>query len=247
MIDTFEKEGVLFKFKDICESNKFREWFISNFGNWESETFACFKQVANKDRICLDIGAFIGMTPIWLCKNFKHVICVEADKLSVKSLEDNLNLSDCKNFTIKHNAFFNKKTQLLFGSNNFRKCELNESMSQIKFKQTKTDDYYIETIVLSELVSGIDPLEIGLIKMDIEGGEEFVINEVVQYCSDNKIPFLLSFHIDWWTNKNIDSLLKLFSKCIIYSDKDPGVIINNLLRFLKDNPFATVFVKDYKD
>jgi hypothetical protein len=120
-------------------------------------------------------------------------------------------------------------------------------MSQIKFKQTKSDDYYIETIVLSDLVSGIDPLEIGLIKMDIEGGEEFVINEVVHYCTNNKIPFLLSFHIDWWTNKNIDNLSELFSKCIIYSDKTPGIIIHDLLAFLKANPFATVFVKDYKD
>ena len=247
--DIFEitKFDVLHKFSDIPKHNNFDKWFFEVFQNWENWTFECFKKVKNNKKIALDIGAFIGMTGIWLSNNFESLICVEADNESVVSLKNNLDSSNCKNYTILHNAFFNKNNEtIIFGPNKFNKSELNESMSQIKLVKTNSLDYQIKTISLDKIIENINPLNIGIIKIDIEGGEEYIYKECINFCVKFKIPFLLSFHIDWWNKKIDNDINNILKKCVVFCDSEIDCV-PNVYKLLNKNPFSTIFVKNYLD
>ena len=241
-MNTFYKEGVTFNFVKITDNVECRNWMISNFHIWEPFTFECFRKVSNSSKIAIDIGAWIGLTAIWLAKHFKHVICIEADKISTENLRLNLIASNCDNFSIYENAFYNEKTNLCFGSNSFKSnSTLNESMSQIKFNSDKKDDYIVDTITLSEIIKGIPISDIGLLKIDIEGGEEFIMEDVMNFCSKNNIPILLSFHINWWKDKNFNRFINLFKNFNIISDQNKNIMFEELFECLSSNPFVTLF------
>ena len=79
-------------------------------------------------------------------------------------------------------------------------------------------------------------MDIGLIKVDIEGGEENIMDDLMKFSSKHKIPVLLSFHLSWWKDQNINRFVYLFRDCILKNDKT-----TDLGNFLTSNPFSTLF------
>jgi hypothetical protein len=43
-----------------------------------------------------------------------------------------------------------------------------------------------------------------LIKVDIEGGEEYILNDLHELYNVYHIPLYISFHYSWWQNKDLD-------------------------------------------
>ena len=54
------------------------------------------------------------------------------------------------------------------------------------------------------IINNINPNEISLIKVDIEGGEEFILNDLFILNAKYKMPLYISFHYDWWKDKNLN-------------------------------------------
>jgi FkbM family methyltransferase len=218
---TCVKAGVEYKFDDLSETHT-KEFLIQRFPTtWENNTFNVFLHVAafNSKKVAIDIGAYIGLTAIWLCKRFSHTICVEADKKSVQSLEKNLNASECSNYTVINKPIFASRQTMYFGANNYISHAVqNDSTSQLKTEKSKADDYEIESVVLSDVVAGVDPNNIGFIKMDIEGGEEAIFEQVFVFARKYKIPLFVSFHMPWWKNKDVSRFNYLFVTSKIYQD-----------------------------
>jgi hypothetical protein len=46
--------------------------------------------------------------------------------------------------------------------------------------------------------------DISLIKVDIEGGEEFILNDLYDIYSRYHIPMYISFHYSWWKDTNLN-------------------------------------------
>jgi FkbM family methyltransferase len=199
---THIKNGVEYTFGDLSVS----PWLIDNFATWEPETFDVFEKMADINLVAIDIGAWIGTTSVWLSKNFKNVISVEADPVSVKCLNETLLLSDCRNVTVVPSPVASKKQDVFFGP---RHSDWNESMSYMKQWSTHPKDIIMSTVTLDELLNiNIGP--IGFIKCDIEGGEEDIITDLLQYSLDNECPVYLSFHVSWWQNQDISRFRNLF-------------------------------------
>ena len=215
------KAGVTYKFEDLSETHT-KEYLLKTFeSKWENNTFLTFLHVATRydKKIAIDIGAYIGLTAIWLCKRFKHTICVEADRKSVISLEKNLKSSECSNYTIINKPIFNKREKMYFGANNFISHAVqNDSTSQIKSEKSKEDDYEIESIMFADVISGINPHDIGFIKVDIEGGEEAIFEQLFIFARTFKIPLFVSFHMPWWKNKDLTRFNSLFESARIFQD-----------------------------
>uniref|UniRef100_A0A6C0H381 Methyltransferase FkbM domain-containing protein n=1 Tax=viral metagenome TaxID=1070528 RepID=A0A6C0H381_9ZZZZ len=230
---SYIKHGVKYVFED-CGSNP--EWFISNFPTWEEETFNVFETVKNKKKIAIDIGGWIGTTCIWLCQNFKHVIVIEVDKLATKSLELNCKASQCSNYTLIDKPISNKETKVIFGVNKFRKSSLNESMSQIKEGKSDETDYEIDTITFAQIIK--DRTDIGFIKIDIEGGEENILEDVLTFSLKNKIPVYISFHLDWWIDKNSKRFNSLFESSKI-KHQNIVITLEKFYSMLDKNPFES--------
>ncbi len=214
------KENVIYKLCDLTSNKNTELWLCNNFKTWEKDTFSVFRHYANKEKIVIDIGAWIGLTGIWLAKNNKSVICVEGDKEAVKSLRKNLDSSECDNYIILDKPIYSSNTDIIFGANCYRKdlvTTLNDSMSQIKKEITSSEDYKISAITLADILKIVNINEIGLIKVDIEGGEENILLDLCKVCIENKIPILISFHVDWWINKDIKRFEDSFKRLKIYN------------------------------
>lgn len=242
----FRVNNVDYKFND--DQNKIipnYDWFVNYFksGDWEKDTFETFDKVKNSDKVAIDIGAWIGATSIWLSKNFKNVISVEADKEALTVLKSNLKNNNCENVTIIEKAVFNNSVnKLFFGKNEYRLGEGHgDSTSQSKLNKTTDDDYLVETITLSEILKLMD--NITFIKIDIEGGEEVILEDLFVLGVENNLKVWISFHYDWWLDKNIDRFNRLLSyvKCVTYNNNKMDKTL--LFETIKSNPFGSFLIE----
>jgi len=64
----------------------------------------------------------------------------------------------------------------------------------------------METITIESLISqyNINPNEISLIKVHIEGGEENILRQMYSIHKAHNINVYISFHYTWWVDKNLD-------------------------------------------
>ena len=211
------------------------DWFMDTLskGDWEHDTFRVFDMVKDSNKTAIDIGAWIGPTVIWLSKNFKNVITVEADKVALEALKGNLKSSNCDNVTIIENAIYSESNvKLFFGSNTNITAELGDSTSQLKNESTNTQDSEVLTITLSDILK--NPEDVSFIKVDIEGGEEHIIPELFETCSKYNYSLWFSFHYPWWKDSNIERFEKYFA---LAKNEE------NIIEFLNNYPFGTILLK----
>ena len=84
---------------------------------------------------------------------------------------------------------------------------MNDSTSQIYTEEESSDEFYsIKTVTLQSVIdnNNIKPNDISLIKVDIEGGEEFILNDLYNIHKTYNSPLYVSFHYDWWKDKNLN-------------------------------------------
>jgi len=180
------------------------------YSSWENDTFEVFDKYLKKDKTFIDIGGWIGTTCIYGSRKSKHVYVVEADKTSFRDLTTNCKIN-CDNTTLINRAIFNvNDTDIVFGKNQFlTNSSLNDSTSQISINTgipPQDGQYIIKTITIKTIIEtyNINPHEISLIKVDIEGGEEHILDDLYAIHKEYNIPLYVSFHYSWWTNSNLD-------------------------------------------
>ena len=192
---TFVSDG------DGCALN-----FVTNhFATWEPRTFEMFELCANSEKVAIDIGAWIGATGIWLSQRFRHVVLVEADPVSVEAMEANLSASGCREFSIVRQPIAGSRQLVYFGPHR-RGGGLNESISQAKRFRTSPLDLKMPSVTLADVFNktSIRPNEVGLIKVDIEGGEESILEDLFAFGKGNpECKLLVSFHVSWWSDTNV--------------------------------------------
>ena len=179
-------------------------FWINIFHSWENETFTIFDKFLDKNKILIDIGGWIGTTCMYGARKSKHVYVVEADKQSYTFLTKNCLLNN-KNVTCINNAIYNETDiDIFFGKNKFlENSKLNDSTSQVYKTDTK-DCYSIKCIRVKDLIDKYQIEFISLIKVDIEGGEEHILDDLFEIKKNFNIPLYISFHYSWWENKDLD-------------------------------------------
>lgn len=227
------------------------QWYISWFkgGGWEDNTFETFNYVKNPTKNAIDIGAWIGTTTIWLAKNFKNVLAIDADSVAVKALEANLKTSECFNTQILDKPIHSVNTKVIFGTNQYDPLYQSEglgaSTSQIKDGGFIDSDYTLETITMDQLNQSFPFSEVSFVKVDIEGGEELILEDLIKNAKKYNWELWISFHCDWWKDKNIDRFNGLFDDAIdIRIDNLTNKVHSwDVIDLIKSNPFASLYIK----
>jgi FkbM family methyltransferase len=201
------KNDIYFFIKNTEEDPNLNFW-KNIYEIWEKETFDVFDKFLKRDKVFIDIGAWIGPTTIYGCRKSKHVYSVEADCKSVVSLENNCR-TNCDNYTVLNNAIYNADNiDIKFGKNLYlQNSKMNDSTSHIYLDgETSNELYYVKSIRIQSIIdnNNIPYDNISLIKVDIEGGEENILNDLFEVYSKHKIPMYISFHYSWWKDKNLD-------------------------------------------
>jgi len=196
------------------------DFWKNNFHNWENETLCILDKYLDKNSTFIDLGGWVGTTCMYASRKCKHVYVVEADIESLQDLKLNCKNNCDDNITIINNAIYNEDSlEILFGPNQNNENEiLNTSTSQIRTIKGR-DCYYVKSITLDTIINNYSIKDISLIKVDIEGGEENILEELLIFSNKYNIPIYISFHYTWWNNKNLDR----FS----LSDIDKNKIIND--------------------
>ena len=155
-------------------SNQNMSFWKNIYTTWEYDTFQIFDTYLSQDKIFIDIGGWIGTTAMYGSRKSKHVYSVEADTKSFDDMMVNLQTNCCKNYTLINKCIFNvDNSTIKFGKNQFLpNSKLNDSTSHIYSDDVQTGDFYLaETITIESIIRTykINPFDISLIKVDIEG------------------------------------------------------------------------------
>lgn len=177
------------------------------YPTWENEAFDIFDEYLKKDKQFLEIGAWIGPSSLYASRLSSYVVCVEADPTIAKNLQHNINTNFLDtNIDIETSAIYCEATKMLFGPTT---SEFNESTSQLKLTQTTDSDALINTITLDEIIEKYKLNNLSLIKVDIGGGEEYILNSLLEYSKLNNVPVYITFYYEKWNDKNLDRFVHL--------------------------------------
>jgi FkbM family methyltransferase len=197
------------------EDNQNLSFWKNIYNFWENETFEIFDKYLSQDKIFIDIGGWIGTTSIYGIRKSKHVYSIEADNKSFNDMNANLKINCTKNnYTLINKAIFNvDNIKIKFGKNIFLpNSKMNDSTSQIYNDDIINEEFYlVETITIENIIKNyqINTSEISLVKVDIEGGEENILNDLFDIHIKYNIPLYISFHYTWWKDKNLDRFVFL--------------------------------------
>tara|TARA_Y100000991_G_C21973693_1_gene350961 strand:- start:2015 stop:4801 length:2787 start_codon:yes stop_codon:yes gene_type:complete len=250
-----KKHGNSFYIKDKFSKN----WFLENYSNWENDTFIILDYFKNtKNGIYIDVGGWIGATPLYAASNFNKIIVLEPDIEAVKRLKENLSVNNFKNLTLIEKALSNKTGKSIFGGNG----ELGNSESTLlvsqsdffnyegrhttRWKDNQNNIIEVETISIDKLIldENINPYEISLIKIDIEGGEKILIPSIKDFLNKYKPNLYISLHYCYLKINDIESILKIlfniYNNCYTVVDLEhKSININTILKYKISSVYFT--------
>jgi FkbM family methyltransferase len=170
------------------------------YPTWKNETFDIFEKYLTKDKQFLEIGAWIGASSLYAGRLSSYVVCVEPDPSISKILQDNIK-TNCLDtiFNIENCAICNEITQLLG----------NISNSTYPINKNTTDLAISNTITFNEIIEKYKLNNLSLIKVDIGGTEEDILNNLLEYSNTYKVPIYISFYYERWNDKNLNRFSNL--------------------------------------
>lgn len=216
--------------------NDFLHWSRIQSGEWERFTFDCIQKYVNTDWTFVDIGAHIGMVTLFASRVSRRVIAVEPDPVACSSLMRNLNLNSIDNVDVISTAISHDR--LIYLSSQ----AFGDSMTNTLGGGANCIS--VASISFSQLMSRLDADERYFIKLDIEGAEENMVDDIINYVANHSAFFLVSLHghlshVSPEYKNKIFRLLSCFdyvedSCCEMSIDKIMAKQLENLVLCIKD-------------
>jgi FkbM family methyltransferase len=182
---------------------------------WEPETFDIVKRYADKSKSFIDVGAWNGAVSLYASHLFNNVVSIEPDVVAFDKLSHNINSNSCLNVTCRNVAISNRD-----GHDVLHLSNGGDSMSSLINRQTQvfpiTESQETETKRFETIIED-SSVEIGLIKMDIEGGELIALPDMIQYLDKNKPPIYVSFHPFWFPENLKEIQIAMFAEMFFYA------------------------------
>jgi FkbM family methyltransferase len=209
------KNGIPFVLSCV-KGHAINERFIQHaFPSWEAETYNVIDKYLQADSVFVDIGAWIGPLSLYAAYKCRQVLSIEVDRIALACLKRSIELLHLSNVHLIEKALYNTDDGVVFGKNqHLAYASLGDSTSQISSVDHESSEMVasisVHSLIEHLLEVGTD--KIGLVKIDIEGGEEHVLRDLCKFCSSFSIPLYVSFHLPWWTNLNWHALETLLSE-----------------------------------
>ncbi|GHT82359.1 hypothetical protein FACS1894137_01080 [Spirochaetia bacterium] len=206
---------------------------------WEPETFAFYKKYVSPMKEIIDIGGWIGPTVlIAYSYNPKRISVVEADPANYQILKTNCLKNYLNDKVELNNICIADETGKIVEFGYTDEEVLDTSTKGIGGKRVK-----VSTISLEDFLKTKDMVNVNIIKIDIEGGEQFIGNGIDYISKFPGINVLLSIHVPFWLDKikTMEMLLKEFEKFNLYTDRDEKISIDKIRELmLEENeiPYA---------
>jgi FkbM family methyltransferase len=188
------------------QSNK-KFWDEVEQKNWEQDTFRIFKKFIKKDSSYIDIGAWIGPTALFGAHLAKKVYAVEPDPVAYSELINNIELNN--NLKDRIVAFYgcigNSNGKVKIGN----PFSVGSSSSSLLFCDSEAS-WEVESMTIDTFVQKYEIDDCSFIKMDIEGGEFYVLKSMKNYLRKKRPTLHLSIHGPFLYKEfpNLEKILK---------------------------------------
>ena len=176
-------------------------WFFNEFEThgWEPQTYFTYKNYLTKETTYVDIGTWVGLTVMFASEiGVNKIYGIEANKLSYELTCENCKMNKLtEKATIDNLCILDRDNTLVhFGSTNSSETS---SASSIKGNSWLIPSIKLMTYLKEKNIQD-DKL---FIKIDIEGAEELIVEDLKNLAEKKDIIIYLSIHPTFWDNKEV--------------------------------------------
>jgi FkbM family methyltransferase len=204
-------------------------WFYFNTQRWEPETIKFYREHISPTKEVIDIGGWIGPTVLMAyALNAKKIHVVEADPVNYQILKKNCYTNVLQDKVELHNLCISHQNDEIvsFG------CSTQNNSSSTK--RIGQDGVKVVTTNILDFLKSKDLNSVNIIKIDIEGSEQNIIDGI-KYISDYKdISMVLSLHPPFWKDQDkvIKELINVFVNFDIYDENQTAMSLSECESFL---------------
>ena len=225
----------------LVNENNLEFWTKVENNKWETDTFGVFDRFLNKDTVYFDIGAWIGPTAFYAAQLSKSAYGFEPDPVAFGILKANHELNSGEEWSrrlkIINKAVSTENGFMFIGS----KSGGGDSLSSVLFKSDETQ-WKVETVALDDLIVKENLKEEKLFfKIDIEGGEYFLIPVLNKTLKEYKTVLSLSLHPGLLYESEVNGRKNVFVKIGIW-----GKSVSAQFKILKSLPFKNKYLQTGK-
>lgn len=174
-------------------------WFWNEYDSkgWEPETYDTYKNYLTKNTTYLDVGIWVGCTIFFAAEiGVNKIYGIEANDKSYEISKNNCGFNKLtKNAIISHLCITDKDNDIVsFGSTNGGETSSASSLrgNQFKVKTTKLITFLKNNKIINDDL---------FIKIDIEGAESLIIEDLKELSNKKDLVMYLSFHPPFWDDK----------------------------------------------
>jgi len=190
------------------------QWFLNHYKTWEPQTFAVIDKLLEKNTTFLDIGSWIGPVLLYIAPRVKRIIAIDCDDVATDILEENISCNDFKcKIDIERSAIYNENKKINAGGG-IRHAKWGGS--EITILNTKKNNKIVNAITMDSLVEKYNITDCGFVKMDIEGGEYFIIKSMRNFFEEKKPILYVSLHPHLLNNIYLKSVISNLFKIFPY-------------------------------
>lgn len=174
----------------VVNSNLTRSWdFWDQVEQnlWEPWFFKTLDLHLARHNSFVDIGAWVGPFTLYAARKCRWVYAVEPDPFAFSELEYNLIENKLFNVSLDPRAISDKNGIAVFGNKN----HLGNSESSLLCSENSLK---VRTVTLQDYFSENKIKDCGMIKMDVEGAEAFILPAIADFIRALKVPLYLSLH-----------------------------------------------------
>lgn len=182
-------------------------WLLVENGAWEKNTFEVMNSFIEPGKIFVDIGAWIGVFSIYASKLGAMVLAAEPDPIAFEEMAGNVKVNKLQTIWIMRAAISDKNGVAQLNTTG----EFGNSESSLVEREGKGEVIMVETITLESFLDyfKVNPDDIWLIKIDIEGGEVALLKQAAPLLEEYKPVIHLSLHPNWIGEEGIDEIAKV--------------------------------------
>lgn len=198
------RRGREFLILDDCETRSWNYWeqqFAS--GVWEPETFSVLDDILQLGHTFVDLGAWVGPITLWAAEICDHVIAIEPDPSAAAILLGNIGmnthnvlvwptavtsadrLGDDRVVTLRNRSAWGNSGSTIIDPELYLRHAEGDTPPNVQ-------EVDVAASTIEDVLNAAGP-GLGLVKIDIEGGEELIADDLALI----PCPFILSLHLPW--------------------------------------------------
>jgi FkbM family methyltransferase len=177
-------------------------WLRVAAGRWEAHTLNILERFNSPERTMLDIGAWIGPTTLFGAHFAREVLAMEPDPVAFNELAGNVSLNPEIGSSIGIvQACLALETGPVpiyaGGFHHAASSTFGDSMTSLLPCPDieKQDSMNVHGISIEDVESHYDFTDLGLVKMDVEGGEYLLLPAMEPFLARHRPNLYASFHV----------------------------------------------------